>query len=109
MYGLVGNYVIKTGNPVYSPPIPRGGLAAVFGVNVIQVLGSPGLSVSIEHKSETDTAFANLGTFAAISSTGVSTKELSGIKEVVRFAFAFTGGTDGDLMLVELLRIIWKL
>ena len=101
---LTGFYVLKgSGGALYSPQFPRGGLAANFSVEILQLVGAPtSLSIAIEHKNIEDTAWASAGTFAAISAAGVFTKDLTLLKEQLRFTYTVTATNswEGILMIV---------
>ena len=91
---IVGTTVLRLdGNPYYSPEFPRGGLAATFTLDVSQVNLIGNFAVSIEHRNSEDTSWTSAGTFAVISSTGAYSKDVTGLKEIVRLVFNFTGST----------------
>ena len=106
---IVGQQItVMGGSPFYSPSLPRGGEAAVFSLETTHKMGtSPSLAVSIEHKNEDDTTWAAAGAFTAITATGVSTKDISGLKEECRFVFTPTG-TDGDAFHVVVAAPAWR-
>ena len=89
------NYFVMGGTALYSPSFGRGGEAALFSAEVLAKIGAPSLTIDIEHKNTEDTAWTSAGTFAAIGSVGVATKDISGLKEEIRIKFTMTG-TDGD-------------
>jgi len=107
---LVGTQVTVMGGttPYFSPSFPRGGEAALFSLEVTHKMGSsPSLAVTIDHKNEEDTTWTAAGAFTAITATGVATKDLSGLKEELRFAFTPTG-TDGDAFHVIVAAPAWR-
>jgi hypothetical protein len=83
------------GNAYHNPEFPRGGLAATFTVEVMNILlgGAGQVDVVVEHRNTEDTTWSTAGTFSAISSIGAKTLDVTGLKEVVRLSFAFSGGT----------------
>ena len=100
---LIGQWVFKAGGTtMYSPSFPRGGLGAVFNATTLAQIGSPSLTITVEHKNHDDTTWASLGAFTLIATLGNFQEDLSGIKEEVRFAYAITGSQDyvGFLLLV---------
>ena len=101
---LVGFYVLKgDGSAVYSPSFPRGGLAANFSTQILQLVGSPtGLALAVEHKNYEDTGFPNAGNFAAITAQGVAVKDITGLKEEVRFSYTVsaTNAWEGCYLLM---------
>jgi len=106
---IVGTQLtVMGGNPFYSPSFGRGGEAALFSLDVTHKMGtSPSLAVSIEHKNADDTSWAAAGAFTSITATGVATKDLSGLKEEIRFSFVPTG-TDGDAFHVVVAMPAWR-
>src|SRR5210317_1293862 len=106
---IVGTQLtVMGGSPFYSPSFGRGGEAALFSLEVTHKIGtSPSLAVSIEHKNEDDTSWAAAGAFTAITATGVASKDVSGLKEEVRFSFTPTG-TDGDAFHVVVAEPAWR-
>ena len=95
---VVGTTLIvsTTGAAYYSPTFPRGGEAALFSVEVTQV-HSVSFTVDVEHRNEEDTTWTSAGAFTAVTATGVSTKDITGIKELVRLKYTVTG-TAGSAM-----------
>ena len=107
---FIGDTVVHDGTgttPYYSPLFGRGGEAAVFSVEATHIKGTPGLVVAIEHKNAEDTTFTNAGTFSTINSVGVATREISGLKEELRFAFTFNAGSQGDFAHVLIPAPMW--
>ena len=91
---VIGQTLMKlAGTAYYSPTFGRGGLAAVFACEVFQVSSSGTLDIDVEHKNAEDTSFTTLGSFTQFSLAGVDTKDLTGIKEQVRFKCTI-GGTQ---------------
>ena len=108
---IVGTQLTVMGGttPFYSPSFPRGGEAALFSLEVTHIWGSsPSLAVSVEHKNEDDTTWASAGSFTAITAAGiVPTKDLSGLKEELRFSFLPTG-SDGEAFHVIVSAPAWR-
>lgn len=106
---IVGTQItVMGGSPFYSPSFGRGGEAALFSLDVTHKMGtSPSLAVSIEHKNEDETSWAAAGAFTAITATGVASKDISGLKEELRFNFTPTG-TDGDAFHVVIAAPAWR-
>ncbi len=93
---IVGTTILRLdGNAYYSPEFSRGGLGATFVVDVSHIIlgGATQLNVLVEHRNSEDTTWATAGTFSAISATGVESKDVSGLKEIIRLSFGFSGGT----------------
>ena len=90
------NLFVMGGAAFYSPSFGRGGEAALFSVELLALLGSPTIAIDVEHKNVEDTTWASAGSFTAITTTGVHTKDLSGLKEELRFKYTPTSATNGD-------------
>ena len=95
---VVGTTLVKLdGNPYYSPSFPRGGLAGTFAVDTTHYQGLTNLAILVEHRDENETSFTSPGGFAAITGTGHSEADVTGLKQIVRFSYTLNGGaaTDG--------------
>lgn len=71
----VGQIAIRFGGVDFnSPTFPRGGLAALFSIEVFALTGSsPTFECDVEHKNESDTSFAVAGkSIGSAMPTGVS-------------------------------------
>jgi len=90
------NLLVMGGASFYSPSFGRGGEAALFSVEILGLMGSPTITVDVEHKNEDDTTWASAGAFANITTTGVFTKDLSSLKEELRLKFTPVSASDGD-------------
>jgi len=92
---VVGTTIFKMdGNAYHSPEFPRGGLAATFVMDVMGLIGSPTITVTVQHRNEDETSFSNAGTFTSITTTGVKDVDVTNLKEVVRLQFEFDAGDD---------------
>jgi hypothetical protein len=107
---LTGFYVLKgSGATKYTATFPRGGLAANFQVQVLDLVGSPtDLIAQIEHKNIEDTSFAVAGTFSPISSISITSLSVTGIKEQVRYAFSPTASNDWEGFYILLPAPAWR-
>ncbi len=108
---IVGTTIIHDGTgttPYYSPAFPRGGLAALFSLDVTHMSGSPTLSVAVQHKNADETTWGAAGSFAAISGTGVATKDITGLKEEIRLNFTFTAGSAGNFVHIVVAAPAWR-
>jgi len=83
------------GNTLYSPEFPRGGLAANFAVEVQQIVlgGAAQFDITVEHRNSDETTFGAAGNFAAIGGVGAASVDLTGLKQILRFAYSFSGGS----------------
>jgi len=106
---IVGTTIFRfDGNPYYSPAFPRGGEAAVFTVETTHVSSSPTFDVTIQHKNEADTSWTDLGAFTSITAVGISTKDVSDIKEMVRLKFSFTTTGADDAVHIIVPAPAWR-
>lgn len=108
---IVGTQITHDGTGTtayYSPSFPRGGEAAVFSVDVTHMRGGPTMVVTVEHKNVEDTSWSTAGTFSNITTTGLATKDISGLKEEIRFAFTFTAGSAGEFFHVIVPAPAWR-
>ena len=96
---IVGTTIFKMdGNTFYTPEFPRGGLAATFAVEARNISSGASVTIGIEHRNDDDTSWTSAGSFSAITATGTSTVDITGIKEMIRLTFTFDAGdaaTDG--------------
>jgi hypothetical protein len=100
---IVGDLLLRmAGNPYYGPPMARASTSAKFTVQISNTLNSGALilSVAIEHRNQEDTSWAVADTFANIAVDGVFSKEITGLKELLRFKYTFTAGAATDGMCV---------
>ena len=108
--GMIGSLVISPGSqsPVYSNPIPRGGLAAVFSAEVLELDAAGDIEILLQHKNKSETSFSTLQTMGSIGSTGIQTVNVTGIKEIVRVAAQFaTGSTSGEFFRIGNINWSW--
>jgi len=108
---IIGTTIMHDGsgtNAYYSPVFPRGGLAALFSLDVTHVGGTPSLDVDVEHKNADDTSFTSVGAFTTITTVGVKTKDLSSLKEQIRFKYTYSAGSLGDFMHVIVAAPAWR-
>ena len=98
---LVGQLLEYNNTTVYSRPQPSQSLQATCIVDVDVVVGSPTLVAAIQSKKRSATSWTTLGTFSAITGTGIHKLDVSAIEELVRWAFTFTGGSNGDSTRIE--------
>lgn len=105
---VVGGYYRRFGgNPQYSPTFGRGGLAAVFAVEIFAVDASTTLTVVVEHKNEDDTSWTTLTTLSTMSA-GVNTQTATGIKEQLRYAITVNGMNGTDSVYANVLAPSWR-
>lgn len=106
---MVGDYFIRFGGgDQFSPTFPRGGLAAVFAIEVLAIMASTSLNCTVQHKNIEDTSWTTLVTFSAMGSTGVTTASATGIKEQLRFVFSVSGTNATDAVYANVLAPMWR-
>src|SRR5438128_1112746 len=90
----IGDYIMRlSGLDQFSPPFARGGQGVLASIDVLDVPGGGvTLAVDVETKNLGDTLWTTLGSFPAITTTGVKTVDLTGCKEQLRFNYSVTGG-----------------
>jgi len=94
---ILGTILFRMGgNASYSPAFPKGGDAAVLSVEVLNVIDSPQFVITIQHRNLEDTSWTDVDTFTTITATGVSTKNVSGLKELVRLKYSFASADPID-------------
>ena len=101
--GLNGSLIIDlgAGGERRSKPQRRGGLSALFSINVTAKQGSTALEIELWHKDDNDTSYTLLGSFASISTTGVHTKYLTGIKQVYYWLYMIDAAGDPDRFVAD--------
>lgn len=96
---MIIGQTLETEVTAYTPWLPRRGDAATFLVDVIGIQSSNcQLTVTIQHKNldEADSSATTAGTFSVATSTGIKTKRVSGLKELVRLKYFMTLGSPGN-------------
>jgi hypothetical protein len=92
---VVGTTIFKMdGNPYFSPQFPRGGLAGTFSADVMLLVGSPTVTITVQTRNSEDTSWTDLGAFSAITATGAASVDLTGCEEILRFKYTFDAGDD---------------
>ena len=93
----VGTTLIKLdGTEYYSPSFPRGGLAATFSVDVTHFHGVTNITITVQHRDENETTWTDADSFTPITAAGTKTLDVTGLKQILRFKYAFTGGNAED-------------
>lgn len=106
---LVGTTILKMGAAVfYSPTFPRGGEAVTFTVDAVGEIGNTQLDIVLEHRNLEDTTWAALATLFNITATGIASQSTSGVKELCRLKYSFTGGSDGNGFHIVLAAPAWR-
>lgn len=96
---VVGTTLFRLdGGDYYSPEFGRGGLAATFVVEILNtsLSASQTFDIAIESRNADQTTWTQLATFTGMTATGVFTKDVSGLLEIVRLKFTFSGTNAED-------------
>lgn len=105
----IGDYVFKgNGSAIYGPTFGRGGLGAVFTATALQIVGSPTLVITVDHKNHEDTTWASAGAFGNITAVGQSQTDLSSLKEEIRFVYAITATNAWEGVLLLMTAPAWR-
>ena len=88
---ILGTTVLKLdGNPYFTPEFARGGLAAVFTIDVTHLASSSGVMFQVQHRNSEDQSFGNVaGASATTPVVDVVKIEATGLKEIVRIEVTF--------------------
>jgi hypothetical protein len=107
---IIGTMLMKmNGLACYSPTFGRGGNAAVFTCEVLDISGSsPTLDIDVEHKNVEDTAWTSLVAFSQITSVGLKTAEDTGVKEQLRFKYPVGGTPATNAVYFNMLAPVWR-
>ena len=106
---LIGQWIHKAGGTaMYGPTFGRGGLGCVFNATTLAMLGSPTLTITVEHKNPEDTTFTLLGAFSSITTLDNFMKDLSGIKEEVRLKYTISASADWEGFLLLMTAPAWR-
>lgn len=110
--GLLGEVLIRNDNPVYTPGVPRMADSATFKVDVLTFYaagGMPSMTITVEHRGENETSWSTADTFAAVTTTGLVTRTVSGLRDLVRLKFEFTSGPTACFSRFVILPPVWDL
>jgi hypothetical protein len=105
---VIGITLLKSATPYFSPTFGRGGLAALFACEVLQVGTGGTLDIEVEHKNPEDVTFSSLGSFTQLTAAGVGTKDLVGVKEQVRFSYLVGGAQAWSYVHFNMLAPAWR-
>jgi len=106
---LTGSLIIDmgTGGERRSKPQRRQGLSALFSIKVLEKKATASLGIDIWHKNASDPTWAQLGEFTAISTVGMHTKYLTGIKELYYLRYRVDATGDPDRYVVGAAQAQW--
>jgi hypothetical protein len=101
-------YIFKgDGNSLYSPEFGRGALDGAFALRVYQIFSTPTITVTLEGRAANATSWANIGSFASITTIGVKTATIGGLPEVLRYRFDVAGPQETSGAAIELYASQW--
>lgn len=104
---VIGTTLLKNATAYYSPTFGRGGLGAVFSCEVLQGTSFT-LDIDVEHKNVEDTTWTSLGAFSQFTGAGVDVKDLTGLKEQVRFKYTVGGAQAYSYVHFNMLAPSWR-
>lgn len=106
----IGTLFIRLGGASYnSPTFPRGGLAALFGIEVLALSGtSVSFECLVQHKNREDTSYTTAGTFASMTTAGLATLDVTGLKEEIRLVFTVGGSAATNTVYAIVLPPTWR-
>jgi hypothetical protein len=106
----VGSVFIRMNGTTYnSPTFPRGGLAGLFGIELLALSGtSVSLECVVQHKNREDTSYTTAGTFASMTAAGLATLDVSGLKEEIRLAITVGGSAATNTVYAIVLPPMWR-
>jgi len=105
---VVGETLMKlSGSDYFSPQFNRGGNAAIFSCECLQITAS-GFDIDVEHKNSEDTSWGLAGSFSTITMPGVTFEPISALKEQIRFKYTVTGSNAYDAVCFNMLAPSWR-
>jgi hypothetical protein len=110
--GLLGELLLRNDAATYTPAVPRQADSATFKVDVVtfhDAGGAPSLTVTIEHRNENENTWTTAETFTAITAAGLATRDVSGLRDLVRLKFVFTAGPAASYVRFLILPPVWEL
>ena len=103
LYDAVGT------TPYYTTSFLRRGLAALFSIQTTHVRGGLTLNAVVQHKNLEDASWTNAGSFSGITAAGLSTLDVTLLKQEIRFSFTFSGsGSLGHFFRVFIPPPAWR-
>ena len=103
LYDTVGT------TPYYTTSFARRGLAALFSIQTTHVRGGLTLNAVVQHKNREDVSWSNAGSFSGITAIGLSSLDVTSLKEEIRLAFTFSGtGSLGHFFRVFIPPPAWR-
>ena len=105
---LVGVTLINSSSSYYCPGFARAGETLSLTVEVMNLEGSATLDIDVQHKNSGDTTWTSAGTFTQIGSTGISTEDVTGLKEQIRLKYDVGGTANSDFVHFYVFAPTWK-
>jgi len=110
--GLLGELLLRNDAATYTTAIPRLADSATFRIDVVtfhDAGGSPSVTVTIEHRNQNENNWSTAETFTAITTTGLASRTVSGLRDLVRLKFQFTAGPAASYARFLILPPIWEM
>jgi hypothetical protein len=106
---ILGFNLLYHTTPYYTTSFPRRGLAALFSIQTTHVRGGLTLNAAVQHRNREDASWTNAGTFSGITAAGLSSLDVTSLKEEIRFSFIFSAtGSLGDFVRVFIPPPAWR-
>lgn len=106
---LMGQMIPYNSSTLFSPPFGRGGEQGTFYIDIKHKTGTAiSMGIELQHKNTDDTSWGSAGNFSAITTTGLKSLNVSGLKEQLRYAYTFSAGSDGDFYWAEFPAPMWQ-
>lgn len=110
---IIGEVLIRSGNTVRSGVESRAGYGARLDVDTLQIVSGPGgfnpttLDITLQHKNFNEDAWVTAGSFTQITDTGLSSLNVTDLRQQVRFELE-ANGEPGGWVRVLVLPAVWK-
>lgn len=107
---LTGVLVDKHASDCRTSSIWRRSGAATFRIRILQLGGSTAgaLIASIEHRNEIEDSWTLAGTFPGILTTGIVTKRLTELRQLVRIRVNVSGGSSNAWARLSIFDPAWE-
>jgi hypothetical protein len=110
--GLLGELLLRNDAATYTPAVPRQADSVTFKVDVVtfhDAGGAPSITVTVEHRNANEATWSTAETFTAITAAGLATRDVSGLRDLVRLKVVFTAGPAASYARLLILPPVWEL
>lgn len=106
---LYGKQFVNPGGSAifFSKPFVRGGPNGTFVVDVLSITTNGSFEVSVHHRTDSG-SWSTAGSFSSITTTGVVTKHITGLKKNLRYEFRYGGTPDAGDSVVAATREVYS-